>query len=66
LIPATLSGEPHHQKIISALDIGRPILDLQMRLGEASGAAVALSVVESSIALLNGMATLSSVLNGEL
>lgn len=66
LIPATLSGEPHHHKIVAALDIGKPILDLQMRLGEASGAALALPLIKSSIGLLDGMATLSSVLNGEL
>lgn len=51
-----LSAEPAHARLCEA--IGKPpILDLGMRLGEASGAALALSVVKSAVACHNGMAT---------
>ena len=38
-----------------------PLLDLDMRLGEASAAALALPLIASSIALLRDMATLAEV-----
>lgn len=50
------STEPGHRAILSALE-GQAILDLQMRLGEASGAAVALPILRLACALHNGMAT---------
>ncbi|UTW55937.1 nicotinate-nucleotide--dimethylbenzimidazole phosphoribosyltransferase [Kordiimonas sp. SCSIO 12610] len=51
-----LSAEHGHQKLCSA--IGKnPILNLDMRLGEASGAATAFSIVRAAIATFNGMAT---------
>ena len=34
-----------------------PILDLNMRLGEGTGSAVALAVIKSALACHNGMAT---------
>jgi nicotinate-nucleotide--dimethylbenzimidazole phosphoribosyltransferase len=34
-----------------------PIVDLQMRLGEGTGAAVALPVVRAAVAVLGSMAT---------
>jgi nicotinate-nucleotide--dimethylbenzimidazole phosphoribosyltransferase len=34
-----------------------PLLDLQMRLGEASGAAVAISLLRAALACHEGMAT---------
>src|SRR6202023_3936933 len=36
----------------------RPILDLDLRLGEGTGAALAMNVIESALDLLNHMATL--------
>lgn len=50
------SQEQGHQQVLTALD-ARPLLDLDMRLGEGSGAAVAVSVLQSACALHNGMAT---------
>jgi nicotinate-nucleotide--dimethylbenzimidazole phosphoribosyltransferase len=51
-----LSAEPAHARLCAA--IGKtPLIDLGMRLGEASGAAVALSVVRSAVACHAGMAT---------
>lgn len=51
-----LSAEPAHAALCKA--IGKdPILSLDMRLGEGSGAAVALGVVKSAVACHSGMAT---------
>jgi nicotinate-nucleotide--dimethylbenzimidazole phosphoribosyltransferase len=53
------SAEPAHRKLLEK--IGKtPILDLGMRLGEASGAALAAGVVKAAVALHTGMATFSS------
>ena len=35
----------------------RPLLDLEMRLGEGSGAAIGISLVESAVRLYREMAT---------
>ena len=51
-----LSAEPGHRRLLQALDM-RALLDLDMRLGEASGAAVALSILRAAIAAHTGMAT---------
>lgn len=53
---AHMSAEPGHQKLVAALGKA-PILDLGMRLGEGSGAALALGVLRSALACHNGMAT---------
>ncbi len=37
----------------------RPLLDLGMRLGEASGAALAIQLVRAAVACHTGMATFS-------
>jgi nicotinate-nucleotide--dimethylbenzimidazole phosphoribosyltransferase len=50
------SAEPGHRAILEALD-ARPILDLGMRLGEGSGAAVAVPLLRMACALHNDMAT---------
>lgn len=50
------SAEAGHVALLRALDAG-PLLDLGMRLGEASGAAVALPLLRLACALHNGMAT---------
>ena len=51
-----LSLEPGHARLLDALRL-KPLLTLDMRLGEGSGAAVALGVLKSAIAAHNGMAT---------
>ena len=51
-----LSAEPGHRRLLAALGM-EPLLDLGMRLGEGTGAAVALGVVRAALAAHNGMAT---------
>ena len=50
------SAEQGHQLVLDALD-AHPILDLDLRLGEGSGAAVALPILRLACALHNRMAT---------
>lgn len=51
-----MSGEPGHLRLAVALR-KQPLVDLRMRLGEASGAAVATLLVRAACATHNGMAT---------
>ncbi|MFW2373795.1 MAG: nicotinate-nucleotide--dimethylbenzimidazole phosphoribosyltransferase [Gammaproteobacteria bacterium] len=53
---AHASAEPGHKKLLAALAV-EPILDLSMRLGEGSGAAVAVPVLQLACQLHNSMAT---------
>ena len=48
--------EPGHRLLLQQLDL-EPVLDLGMRLGEASGAAMALGIVTSAARIHGGMAT---------
>jgi nicotinate-nucleotide--dimethylbenzimidazole phosphoribosyltransferase len=50
------SAERAHRALLAHLQV-EPLLDLGMRLGEGSGAAIALSVVRASVALFTEMAT---------
>jgi nicotinate-nucleotide--dimethylbenzimidazole phosphoribosyltransferase len=50
------SAEPGHQLVLNSLN-AEPLLSLQMRLGEGSGAAVALGLLRGACALHNEMAT---------
>ena len=54
-----LSNEQGHKAIVSKLG-ARPILDLDLRLGEGTGAALAMQVIEGAVKIYNGMATFSS------
>lgn len=56
LIFSHTSAEQGHALVLAGLD-ARPILDLNLRLGEGSGAATALAVLRLACALHNGMAT---------
>jgi nicotinate-nucleotide--dimethylbenzimidazole phosphoribosyltransferase len=56
LIAAHRSAEPGHAFILRHLDL-RPLLDLDMRLGEGTGAVLAMNLVEASLRLLREMAT---------
>jgi nicotinate-nucleotide--dimethylbenzimidazole phosphoribosyltransferase len=51
-----VSAEAGHRKLLAALRLA-PVLDLDMRLGEASGAALAVLVARAAVACHRGMAT---------
>ncbi|GGK23416.1 nicotinate-nucleotide--dimethylbenzimidazole phosphoribosyltransferase [Caldalkalibacillus thermarum] len=56
LLAGHRSQEPGHQVALSLLD-KEPLLDLGMRLGEGSGAAVAFPLVEAACRMIGEMAT---------
>ncbi|MEE9395376.1 MAG: nicotinate-nucleotide--dimethylbenzimidazole phosphoribosyltransferase [Methylococcales bacterium] len=53
---AHTSAEPGHIHVLESLD-AKPLLALSMRLGEGSGAAIAVPILRAACALHNGMAT---------
>jgi nicotinate-nucleotide--dimethylbenzimidazole phosphoribosyltransferase len=55
-LAAHVSAEPGHRRLLRALGID-PLLDLGMRLGEGSGAALAIPVLKAALACHTGMAT---------
>jgi nicotinate-nucleotide--dimethylbenzimidazole phosphoribosyltransferase len=56
MIAAHRSVEPGHAVILDALDL-QPLLDLQLRLGEGTGAALAFPLLEAACRILSEMAT---------
>lgn len=56
LIFAHLSAEPGHRVVLEAL-AARPVLDLEMRLGEGTGALLVWPILKSAAAMLSDMAT---------
>jgi nicotinate-nucleotide--dimethylbenzimidazole phosphoribosyltransferase len=56
LIASHRSVEPGHRIVLNDLGL-EPLLDLQMRLGEGTGAALAFFLIEASLRLLSEMAT---------
>jgi nicotinate-nucleotide--dimethylbenzimidazole phosphoribosyltransferase len=59
LIAAHLSTEPGHAALLDIVG-SRPLLDLEMRLGEGTGAALAVPVVRAAVAAFTQMATFAS------
>lgn len=59
LIFSHRSAEGGHALALQAMGV-RAMLDLGMRLGEGTGAAIAMSVIESALALFHDMATFAS------
>lgn len=59
LISAHRSQERGHRMILHHLGL-LPLLDLDLRLGEGTGGALAIPLVESAVAILNEMATFES------
>jgi nicotinate-nucleotide--dimethylbenzimidazole phosphoribosyltransferase len=53
------SAEPGHKRLLERLGL-RPLLDLDMRLGEASGAALAILLCRAALACHTGMATFAA------
>jgi nicotinate-nucleotide--dimethylbenzimidazole phosphoribosyltransferase len=58
IIPAHRSVEAGHKIMLEYMGL-KPILDLNLRLGEGTGAAIAMSIVEASVKILSEMATFS-------
>lgn len=59
LVAAHRSVEPGHARVLA--DVGaRPLLELELRLGEGTGAALAFHLVDASIRILREMATFAS------
>jgi nicotinate-nucleotide--dimethylbenzimidazole phosphoribosyltransferase len=56
MVAAHLSPEPGHRLILAELGL-EPVLDLGLRLGEGTGAALALPVLDAALAVLSDMAT---------
>jgi len=56
VVPSHLSVEPGHAVILKALGL-EPVLSLDMRLGEGTGAALAMGIVDAACRMLSGMAT---------
>ncbi len=52
-----LSKERGHKTTISLIKNKKPILDLSMRLGEGTGAVMAMKIIETAIDMYNNMAT---------
>ena len=53
------SEEPGHRALLEYIGL-KPILSLNMRLGEGTGAVLAMPIIESAICLYNEMATFAS------
>jgi nicotinate-nucleotide--dimethylbenzimidazole phosphoribosyltransferase len=54
-----LSNEQGHRAVMEKLG-ARPILDLDLRLGEGTGAAIAMQLIEGAVKIYNEMATFSA------
>ena len=59
LVFAHRSAEPGHRVVLEALD-ARPLLDLNMRLGEGTGALLAWPLLQCAAAMLSDMASFES------
>lgn len=59
LFAGHISVEPGHQILLEYIGLN-PILNLGMRLGEGTGAVLAMSIVEAAVGIFNEMATFSS------
>jgi len=58
-LAAHVSAEPAHRRLLAKI-AKEPLLDLGMRLGEGSGAALAAGLVRAAVNLHNDMATFAS------
>jgi nicotinate-nucleotide--dimethylbenzimidazole phosphoribosyltransferase len=56
VLPSHVSVEPGHRVVLDFLGM-RPVFDLDMRLGEGTGAALAMSVIDAACHVISGMAT---------
>jgi nicotinate-nucleotide--dimethylbenzimidazole phosphoribosyltransferase len=59
LFAGHLSEEPGHRVLLDYIGL-EPILNLRMRLGEGTGAVLAMMVIDAAVSILNEMATFQS------
>jgi nicotinate-nucleotide--dimethylbenzimidazole phosphoribosyltransferase len=59
ILPSHVSIEVGHQVVLDELGLV-PLFDLQMRLGEGTGAALSMSIIEAAARILSEMATFES------
>jgi nicotinate-nucleotide--dimethylbenzimidazole phosphoribosyltransferase len=59
LLASHRSSEPGHRHVLEALGL-EPYLDLGMRLGEGTGAALCIGLARAAVRLLTEMATFKS------
>lgn len=59
MLASHLSEEPGHRLMLELIGI-TPVLHMKMRLGEGTGAALVMSIVEASLKILKEMATFSN------
>jgi nicotinate-nucleotide--dimethylbenzimidazole phosphoribosyltransferase len=59
LIASHQSVEPGHRRILEQLEL-RPLFNLDLRLGEGTGAALAMHLVEAALRIVREMATFAS------
>jgi nicotinate-nucleotide--dimethylbenzimidazole phosphoribosyltransferase len=59
LLASHRSAEPGHRHVLDALEL-TPYLDLGLRLGEGTGAALCIGLARSAVAILTEMATFAS------
>jgi nicotinate-nucleotide--dimethylbenzimidazole phosphoribosyltransferase len=59
LFAAHKSAEPGHAYLLAMIG-QEPLLNLGMRLGEGTGAALAMKLIQTSVAAFTGMATFGS------
>ena len=60
MIPSHVSEEPAYQLASQAMDL-KPLLLLDMRLGEGSGCPIAMGIVEDALAIINQMNTFEEI-----
>ena len=59
LFAAHQSAEPGHKRLLAAIG-HEPLLHLGMRLGEGTGAALAIGIIQAAVAAFTRMATFAS------
>ncbi len=59
LFASHLSAEKGHRRMLDELQLA-PLLDLQMRLGEGTGACLAMNLIEAGVKIIREMATFDS------
>ncbi|MFK7695653.1 nicotinate-nucleotide--dimethylbenzimidazole phosphoribosyltransferase [Paenibacillus sp. HJGM_3] len=59
MLPSHLSQEQGHRQLLASIGL-KPMLEMEMRLGEGTGAALGFPIVEVAMKIMNEMATFES------